>query len=131
MKMSQFKNLIKEAVREVLQEEMRVILKEELHNVQPALTNKNFNFPIRKNYEQFLPQPQGSKAPASKQTVPAFDTKDPIQKLLNETAKNMSVEEYSQVAKGVPPQTPQVMPDVGEMEDWAPESGMKMPNFPM
>jgi len=126
MKLSKFKNLIKEAVREVLHEEMRGILSE----MQQTQNNKH-SFEPKKNYESFLPY-KTNPVMNKKQPIPqAFaDTNDPIKKLLGETAQRMSQEDYQQVAMGSPQQdsVPMAQPDVGEMEEYSPTN---MPNFPM
>lgn len=73
MKLELFKKLIKEAVREVLKEELATFLVEQ----------KQVNTPQVTKYERYTPTPSKIRS-----------TGDPIMDMLNETRASMTQEEY-------------------------------------
>lgn len=135
-----FKKFLKEAVREVIHEEVRSIIREELANTKPLITEQ---ITTRRNFDEFLPG--FNKKPQQQKTVTKIPS-NPIEKILMETAKNMSGEEMRKIAnvgpvvtKNVTPAyssspiqnfNPQMMESIGEIEDWLP-STVNLPDFPI
>lgn len=149
-----FKELIKEAVREVLRAEFRTILREELQKVQPIMETTKHTlsaYPTKKrSYEEFLPKHSTSTNTINRNTPPvpvvlnSNMSTDPIKKLLADTAKNMTSEDYRTLANPgsqhaqmpinmstIPmmSQNSNVDMNIGEIEEWTPTS-IKMPQFP-
>lgn len=156
-----FKRLIKEAVREVLQEEIgdiREIIQEELQNIRPLLTErkkvtrteieiKNGSTPAtnRTNpYEAFLPGYAQVKArqQAMQQQVVPNKPQSVMDKLLAETAKNMTSEDFNthtntgnvesmsmpMPQQGMGAMSQDMMNSIGEIEEWEPTNvGMPAP----
>lgn len=135
-----FKKLLKEAVREVIREELKTILIEQ-RNVQIKDFNDKNAKPLirevkRPDWSEFLP-----KSPQRAQQRPAYiptTVSNPLASLIQDTAKNMSGDEYSTIvnanssminSQGSVGMNPQSMMDsIGEIEDWNPTS-VHLPNM--
>ncbi len=144
-----FKELIKEALREVIRNEFRIILREELQKIQPIMETTKptlSGYPTKKRtYEEFLPKRSTMTNHAQPVVLNSNPTTmDPIQKLIMDTAKNMTQEDYRTLANPgsqhaqmpinmstIPmmSQNSNVNMDIGEIEEWTPTS-IKMPQFP-
>ena len=92
MKVSQFKNIIKECVREVLKEELKVIIHEELSNIK--LDSKNSNNNTKFDFTNFLNENYnntGNITPVKEHSIPLSN--NPLTNILREVQQNMSAED--------------------------------------
>ena len=99
MKVDAFRRLIREEVQKVLREELKVILAE-LRKPEPVIKN-NYTKTIKETIRKEPPKPNIQET--------ALNSKDPIQRLLAETAYGMDASEYrtlmnagSDMAQGFP-----------------------------
>lgn len=134
MNKMQFKRLIKECLREVLKEELS-ILKEELQIKKPIVENK---IPAKFNYKEFI-MPSKHQIVAKKPIIQTQNraklSSNPIENILNETAKNMTHDDFqsfsmnpsSMVESSMPMYAPNM--NIGEVEEYFPQS-MNLPKFP-
>lgn len=99
MKLDAFRKLIREEVRQVLREELKVVLTE-LRKPE-KVTNNTYTKSIKESIKK-------APIPTTPQEI-ALNSKDPIQRLLAETAYGMDASEYktllnadSEMAQGFP-----------------------------
>ena len=83
MKTTQLKNLIKEAVREAIQDELKDILLEAVKSPQPTVIRESFQPPL----------PQTSPTPTPME--PTMDTRKKYMDVLGETALNFNSSDAS------------------------------------
>ena len=139
-----FKKLIKEAVREAVKEELPKIIREELQNTKPLVeAHQDFVRDFTPNYKEFLPkQPIKPVKPVGPNySYQGTQTNDPIKKILAQTAKSMTAEDFQSIRMNsdmIEMNSPVGMANgmlaqnmnIGEIEEWTP-SNMKDFNFPI
>jgi len=129
------KKIIKEAVIEALHDELRTIIREELQNMKPLLSNPVTSPPKKKvNFQDFLPgrRPMTQNQPQkSGNALLAENLKgNPLAAFIQDTASKLTTDEMNNMVSGngvsAEPSMTMSAQDLGEIEDYTPSN---MPDF--